>query len=205
MSKLSDLSTDLFGAIGVYDPEVLKTGVAIKRVVDFKISPIGSSKNYEFLKIPSGFVMTGVYIEELEKCASGNLTLKTVEDPTKTIGSAVTVGGSSLAKQMLDPQAAFDIYAHASSGATSDTKYTVPAQPIKFIGADMLCIKASAAMGEGKVAIVVHGYLMDGGSLNADALEVPYRNGQTAADAAANKSSGDLYLQKVAAHNPAAI
>ena len=60
-------------------------------------------------------------------------------------------------------------------------------------------------MATGKVAVVLHGYLMDGGSLNADALEVPYRNGQTAADAAANKSSGDLYLQKVAVHNPAAL
>lgn len=200
MAKLTDLSTDLFGAIGVYDPEVLKTGIAIKRVVDFKISPIGSSKNYEFLKIPSGFVMTGVYVEELEKCASGTLTLKTVEDPTKTIGSAVTVGSSALAKTLLDPVASVKAKDSAGTGTVD-----VPGGPLKFLAADMLCIKASAAMGEGKVAIVLHGYLMDGGSLNADALEVPYRNGQTAADAAANKSSGDLYLQKVAAHNPAAL
>lgn len=184
MAKLSDLSTELFGAIGVYDPEVLKTGIAIKRVVDFGISPIGNEKNYEFVKIPSGFVMTGVYLEELVKCSSGTLTLKTVEDPTKTIGAAVTVGGATLAKSMLDP-------VPGVSGAAPS--------PIKFIGADMLCIKASAAMSTGKVAIVVHGYLMDGGSLNADALEVPYRNGQSEADRAANKSSGDLYLQKVAA------
>lgn len=200
MAKLTDLSTDLFGAIGVYDPEVLKTGIAIKRVVDFKISPIGSSKNYEFLKIPSGFVMTGVYVEELEKCASGTLTLKTVEDPTKTIGAAVTVGSSALAKTLLDPVASVKAKDSAGTGTVD-----VPGGPLKFLAADMLCIKASAAMGEGKVAIVLHGYLMDGGSLNADELAVPYRNGQTAADAAANKSSGDLYLQKVAAHNPAAL
>mgnify|MGYP003308300948 CR=1 FL=1 len=106
MAKLSDLSTDLFGAIGVYDPEVLKTGIAIKRVVDFGISPIGNEKNYKFVKIPSGFVMTGVYLEELVKCSSGNLTLKTVEDPTKTIGAAVTVGGDSLAKTFMKPVAA---------------------------------------------------------------------------------------------------
>lgn len=199
MAKLSDLSTDLFGAIGVYDPEVLKTGIAIKRVVDFEISPIGSSKNYEFLKIPSGFVMTGVYVEELEKCASGTLTLKTVEDPTKTIGAAVTVGGDTLAKQMLDPVASVKAKDEAGTGTVA-----VPGAPLKFLAADMLCIKASAAMATGKVAVVLHGYLMDGGSLNADALEVPYRNGQTAGDYAKNKSSGDLYLQKVAAHNPAA-
>ena len=199
MAKLSDLSTELFGAIGVYDPEVLKTGIAIKRVVDFSISPIGASKNYEFLKIPSGFVMTGVYLEELVKCASGNLTLKTVEDPTKTIGAAVTVGGDTLAKTMLDPVASVKAKDEAGTGTVA-----VPGAPLKFLAADMLCIKASAAMVSGKVAIVLHGYLMDGGSLNADALAVPYRNGQTAADAAANKSSGDLYLQKVAAHNPAA-
>lgn len=199
MAKLTDLSTELFGAIGVYDPEVLKTGIAIKRVVDFGISPIGSSKNYEFLKIPSGFVMTGVYLEELVKCASGNLTLKTVEDPTKTIGSAVTVGGDTLAKTMLDPVASVNAKDEAGTGTVA-----VPGGPLKFLAADMLCIKASAAMASGKVAIVLHGYLMDGGSLNADALVVPYRNGQTDADYAANKSSGDLYLQKVAAHNPAA-
>lgn len=199
MAKLSDLSTELFGAIGVYDPEVLKTGIAIKRVVDFSISPIGASKNYEFLKIPSGFVMTGVYLEELVKCASGNLTLKTVEDPTKTIGAAVTVGGDTLAKTMLDPVASVKAKDEAGTGTVA-----VPGAPLKFLAADMLCIKASAAMASGKVAIVLHGYLMDGGSLNADALAVPYRNGQTASDAAANKSSGDLYLQKVAAHNPAA-
>lgn len=199
MAKLTDLSTELFGAIGVYDPEVLKTGIAIKRVVDFGISPIGSSKNYEFLKIPSGFVMTGVYLEELVKCASGNLTLKTVEDPTKTIGSAVTVGGDTLAKTMLDPVASVNAKDEAGTGTVA-----VPGGPLKFLAADMLCIKASAAMASGKVAIVLHGYLMDGGSLNADALAVPYRNGQTDADYAANKSSGDLYLQKVAAHNPAA-
>ena len=199
MAKLTDLSTELFGAIGVYDPEVLKTGIAIKRVVDFGISPIGSSKNYEFLKIPSGFVMTGVYLEELVKCASGNLTLKTVEDPTKTIGSAVTVGGDTLAKTMLDPVASVNAKDEDGTGTVA-----VPGGPLKFLAADMLCIKASAAMASGKVAIVLHGYLMDGGSLNADALAVPYRNGQTDADYAANKSSGDLYLQKVAAHNPAA-
>lgn len=194
MAKLSDLSTDLFGAIGVYDPEVLKTGIAIKRVVDFGISPVGNEKNYEFVKIPSGFVMTGVYLEELVKCSSGTLTLKTVEDPTKTIGAAVTVGSSTLAKTMLDPVAATNAKDTAGTGTV-----VVPGAALKFIGADMLCIKASAAMSTGKVAIVVHGYLMDGGSLNADALEVPYRNGQSAADRAANKSSGDLYLQKVAA------
>ena len=199
MAKLSDLSTELFGAIGVYDPEVLKTGIAIKRVVDFGISGIGNSKNYEFLKIPSGFVMTGVYFEEMldghaRKCNSGNLTLKTVEDPTKTIGSAVTVGGDTLAKTFLDPVAATNAKDTAGTGSV-----IVPGAPIKFLADDMLCIKASAAMSQGKVAIVVHGYLMDGGSLNADELAVPYREGQTAADFAANKSSGDLYLKKVAA------
>jgi len=199
MSALSDVKNTLFGAIGVQDPEILKTGIAIKRVVNFKQSPIVDDYNYQFLPVPAGFVMTGVYFKENAKCANGNITIKTEGDPTKTIGAAVTVGQTTLAEAFMRPVAAFDIYAHATSGAQSDTKYTVPAQPLEFKAADMLCLKASADMAAGEIEIVIHGYLMNGGSLNGDALATPYREGQTEADYAKNKSSGDLYLKKVAA------
>ena len=181
MAKLTDLNTDLFGAIGVTDPEVLKTGIAIRRSVNFKESPIVDDFNYEFLPIPAGFVMTSVYLKETEKCAAGNITLKTREDPTQTLGTTFAVGSSDLHEAFMSP----------SAGETNS--------PVAFLAGDMLCIKASADMAAGAVDIVIHGYLMDGGSLNANSLAVPYRQGQSDADFEANKSSGDLYLKKVAA------
>lgn len=180
MAKLTDLNTDLFGAIGVTDPEVLKTGIAIRRSVNFKESPIVDDFNYEFLPIPAGFVMTGVYLKETAKCDAGNITLKTREDPTKTLGSSFSVGSANLNEAFMSPDGENNV-------------------PVPFVAGDMLCIKASADMAAGAVDIVIHGYLMDGGSLNANALAVPYRQGQSDADFAANKSSGDLYLKKVAA------
>ena len=181
MAQLTALSTDLFGAIGVTDPEVLKTGIAIRRSVNFKESPIVDDFNYEFMPIPAGFVMTGVYLKETVKCNAGNITLKTREDPTKTIGTEFAVGSSALNEAFMSPSAV-------------ETNF-----PVAFLAGDMLCIKALTDMAAGAVDIVIHGYLMNGGSLNANALEVPYRQGQSEADFAENKSSGDLYLKKVAA------
>lgn len=199
MAALTNLDTTLFGAIGVQDPEVLKTGIAIKRVVNFGLSGIMDDYNYEFLPVPAGFVMTGVYFKENQKCDSGNITIKTKADPTKTIGSSVAVGGSALAESFMSPVAAEDIFVASASGGAVTTKKSIPAQPLVFLKPDMLCLKASADMQQGEVEIVINGYLMNGGSLNGDALAVPYRQGQSDADAADNKSSGDLYLKKVAA------
>ena len=181
MAALTDLSTDLFGGIGASNPAVFKTGIAIKRSVNFKESPIVDDYNYEFLPIPAGFVMTGVYVKETAACAAGTLTLKTKEDATKTIGEAFSVGASSLAEKFMLPVA-------ATAGAD-----------LQFVTGDMLCMKASADMTDGAVDIVIHGFLMNGGSLNANELAVPYREGQTEAQREGNVSGGDLYLKKVAA------
>lgn len=184
MAALTDLSTDLFGGIGASNPEVFKTGIAIKRSVNFKESPIMDDYNYEFLPIPAGFVMTGVYVKETAACAAGTLTLKTKEDATKTVGEAFSVGASSLAEKFMLPVA-------ATSTAAGDS--------IRFLAGDTLCMKASADMTDGAVDIVIHGFLMNGGSLNANELAVPYREGQTEAQREGNVSGGDLYLKKVAA------
>jgi hypothetical protein len=180
MAALTDTNTDLFGAIGVSNPEVFKTGIAIKRSVNFKESPILDDYNYEFLPIPAGFVMTGVYVKETAKCAAGTLTLKAKND-SATIGAAFSVGAATLAEVFNTPVA----------GDTAGDK--------TFLAGDMLCVKASADMGEGAVEVVIHGYLMNGGSLNANELAVPYRAGQTDAEREGNVSGGDLYLKKVAA------
>ncbi len=185
MAALTDVKNTLFGALGVEDPEVFKAGVAIKRGVNFAITNLAASTNYAFLPIPAGFVMTGVYVKETAKCTSGTVTLKTKEDATKVVGSSVTVGGSTLAEQFLYP------VAPSTADAAGD--------PIAFLAADTLCVVTSAAMSAGAIEVVVHGYLMNGGSLTPKALEVPYREGQSEADYDANKSSGDLHLKKIAA------
>ncbi len=183
MAALTDVSTDLFGAIGVSDPEVFKTGIAIKRSVNFAESPIVDDYNYEFLPIPAGFVMTGVYVKETAKCSSASITLKTKEDATKTVGEAFTVGATALAEKFMLPVT-----------ATS----TTAADSIRFLTGDTLCVKASADVAAGAVDIIVHGFLMNGGSLNANELAVPYREAQTEAQREGNVSGGDLYLKKVA-------
>lgn len=175
--------TDLFGAIGVCDPDVLKTGIAIKRSVNFGESPIEDTDNYEFLPIPAGFVMTGVYVKETAKCAAGTLTLKTKSD-SATIGAALSVGATALAEAFNAP-----VVATADTAAANKT----------FLAGDMLCVVASADMKQGAVDIIIHGFLMNGGSLNAKELTVPYRAGQTDTQKAGNVSGGDLYLKKVAA------
>lgn len=185
MAALTDLSTDLFGGIGASNPEVFKTGIAIKRSVNFKESPIADDYNYEFLPIPAGFVMTGVYVKETAKCASASVTLKTKEDATKTLGESFTVGADTLAEKFMLPVV-----------ATS----TTAGDSLRFLAGDTLCVKSSADVAEGALEIVVHGFLMDGGSLNANELAVPYREAQTEAQHEGNVSGGDLYLKKVAAN-----
>lgn len=201
MAALTDVKNDLFGAIGVQDPEIFKTGIAIKRVVNFRLTKLEASKNYAFLPVPAGFVMTGVYVKEMKDdgdignyCSAGTLTLKTKADPTKTLGAAVTVGSSTPAEKFLTPVAGTTAKDSSGSGTVS-----VPGGALAFVASDMICLVASAAMAMGAVEVIIHGYLMNGGSLNASALEVPYREGQSAADYDGNKSGGDLYLKKVAA------
>ena len=55
MAALTDVKNDLFGAIGVQDPEIFKTGIAIKRVVNFRLTKLEASKNYAFLPVPVSY------------------------------------------------------------------------------------------------------------------------------------------------------
>lgn len=194
MAALSNVVNTLFGSIGAQDPEILKPAVAFKRAVDFGLSNLDASKNYAFLPIPAGFVMTGVYFGETVKCTGGTLTLKTVNDPTKTVGAAFAVGASALKTAFVKPVAAVVAKDTAGTGTVN-----VPGGELTFDAADMLCIVPSAKMTDGAIEVVIHGYMMNGGSPSAAELSVPYREGQSAADYAGNKSGGDLYLQKVAA------
>lgn len=173
---MSALTTDktVFNANGVYDPEIYKTGVAIKRKIDFGLANVTGSTNYEYLPLPKGFRLKGLHVKEIEKCgASTTLTVKTASD-SATIGSAVNVGGGSLA----------DEYAEAvAAGGPKIVK-----------DGDMLCVVAGADLKEGVVEVTVIGDVYDGDSLNGFGIDVPYRSaGQTAG---ANASKGDIYLKR---------
>ena len=192
MAALTDVKNDLFGAVGVEDPQVFKSGVAIKRGVNFKISNVDKTTNYAFLPIPAGFVLTGVYVKENEKCTTGTLTLKT-KDGGATLGASVSVGGATLAEKFMTPVAGVTAKDSAGTGTVS-----VPGGSLAFVNADMACLVSSVKLVDGSVDVVLNGYLMNGGSLTPKALEIPYRTSQSEADYEANKSGGDLYLQKVA-------
>lgn len=173
---MAALTTDktVFGANGVYDPQIFKTGVAIKRKIDFGLANVTGSVNYEFLPLPERFVLKGIRINEIDKCgASTTLTVKTASD-SATIGSAANIGGDTLA----------DAYVKADS--TNGDKI-VP-------DGDMLCIVAGAALTAGVVEVTVLGDLYDGDTLNGFDLTVSYRSsGQTPGN---NASKGDIYLKR---------
>ena len=179
---MSALTTDttMLAADGVSDPKVGYPGlVAISKKVNFAQKNAAASTNYEFLDIPEGFVMTAAMVKEIEKCPSGTLTLKTKSD-SATIGSAVTVGSTNLAKEILAPAADVDITttktgdvsvstAKASWAGTDLMKLvtgvsgSVSAPGGKAYSAgDMLCIVASVAMAVGEVEVVIVGYFPDG-------------------------------------------
>ena len=183
------LTTDTtkFNVMGVSDPEIFKTGVAIRRRINFAKAGLTASTNYEFLPLPKGFVLKGVFVKELDKCSSGNITIKTKAGEA-TIGAAVTVGGSDLAATLMKPVAAVDIYVSATSGGAVTTRKAIPAQDLAFVDGDMLCLVASANMSAGEVEIVVYGDLFDGDAVNSLALAVPYRPSAAAEN---NVSNGD--------------
>lgn len=194
---MSALTTDktLFNANGVFDPEVFKTGVAIKRKIDFGLANATGSTNYEFLPLPKGFILKGLLVKELEKCsASTTATVKTASD-SATIGAAVSVGGSTLAKTFARPVAGGTFYGGASSGDTAaTTAIAVPGSDKVVADGDMLCLVTGAALTGGIVEITVIGDVYDGDTLNGFTLTVPYRSaGQITG---ANASKGDIYLNR---------
>lgn len=173
--------TSLFKAIGATDPEVIKSGIAIKRCFSFKMNNATADVNYEFLPLPKGFVLTGVYVNEKAKCTAGTVTFK-LKDSGDTIGAAVTVGGATLASTF--------VYPIAPAGA-------VPGGSKVYLAGEMLCFVGSVNMTDGEIEVVVHGFLVNGDTLNGYQLVEPYRESQSQAEYLANKSGGDLYLKKV--------
>lgn len=178
---MAELTTDktIFGANGAFDPEVFKTGVGVSRKIDFSLAPLnaasGATKNFEFLALPASFVITGLYVEELEACDAATITIKAKSD-SATIGSAVNVGGSTLLKSVQNITA-------------------------KVLAAgDVLCLcitggqSAATAIAKGLLKVNVVGYLPDGDAMANFAVSVPYRtSGQ---EAGANASKGDIYLKR---------
>ena len=86
-----------FGAGGISDPVLFHPGLdAIKRKVDFSAVNLSKDEAYALFGLPKAFVVTGIFVEETKKCsAAATLTLKA---GTTTLGEAVNVGGSTLAR-----------------------------------------------------------------------------------------------------------
>lgn len=182
---MSALTTDtkILGSNAAFDPKVAYPGlVSIAAKVNFAEAPldgngkrIAASTNYDFLEIPDGFVLQDVFFKECgfgmsgnERCPAGTITLKTKSD-SATIGAAVTVGGSDLAKSFLSP-------ASVSAKDTAGTGTVDVDQPRKFATGDMLCFVASVEMAAGGFEAVLVGYFPDGdGSRYTPVRSVPWR------------------------------
>ena len=125
--------TDIFGAVGVSDPSTFVPNIAFRREIDFsKID--GGCKNgeiYEFIPVPKGFVLTGIVIEEMEKCDGTSVAVKAKGD-SAAIGS-VNVGGNTKA-------------------------FSAVALTKAFSADDMLCIVMGADATEGKIGVAIVGY-----------------------------------------------
>lgn len=131
----------MFGAVGVSDPSEYMPQVAYRREIDFKKANLNAGVNYAFLPVSKGFVATGLLVEEIETVnkydneetkTANTITVK-VESDSATLGSAVTLSGT--------------------------TKAFTPAVVSKaFSAEDILCIVMAGDATEGKVGISVIGY-----------------------------------------------
>ena len=177
MAKLTT-NTGIFGARGVSDVEVFKPSVGVSRKIDLSLTPLtadkGATENYEFIALPKAFVMTGLYVEEVEPCSAAQITVKSLSDGA-TIGSAVTLGG--------------DTPVTSVQNITAKT----------FAEGDILCLcveggsDAALAVNRGVLKVNAIGYLPDGDSLANMKVNVPYRtSGQIAGE---NASKGDLRIR----------
>ena len=194
------LTTDntLFGARGVSDPESYVEPLrTIRRTFDFAKANVTGSTNYEFIWLPKGFLMTGIKVRELSKCsASSTVTFKTKADEA-TIGAAVNVGGATLADSwnMAVAPATFKAQDEAGTGTVT---ITVPGGFKAVLAGDMLCLVPGASFMDGEIEVTVFGVSTDGQSFARGLTPPPeYRNGQTDAQFAGNRSGGDLLNPQV--------
>lgn len=133
MSELNT-DTDIFGAVGVSDPSTFVPNIAFRREIDFSKIDGGCTNgvNHEFIPVPKGFVLTGVVIEEMEKCDGTSVAVKAKGD-SAAIGSAVNVGGNTKA-------------------------FSAVALTKAFSADDMLCIVMGSDATEGKIGVAIVGY-----------------------------------------------
>ena len=170
----------IFGAPGVSDPVMFNPGlVGITRKIDFSATNVTASTYHAFIAVPKGFVITGAFVQENKKCAAGNLSFKIADaaDSTndKAVGSAVTVGGTTLAR--------------SAQNATS---------PIVLNDGAIVSLTTSVAQSKGEVEVAIYGYTPWGDSLD-NVITPDYRTGQSADDEAKNRAGKDPFLDAQAA------
>ena len=141
--------TKLFYADGASDPKIGFKGVTFMREIDFGITNAEGAVNYEFIGLPQGFVALALGIEELDECPAGTVTAK-VKSDSAALGTAVTVGGADLAKNVQTVSKAFN-------------------------AGDMLCIVPSVKMDSGRIRVSVSGVMPNSDTRYSPELEQPYR------------------------------
>lgn len=131
-----ETNKDIFGAVGVSDPSTFVPNIAFRREIDFSKISVGvkASLNYEFIPVPNGFVMTGLVVDEMEKCdgEDNSITVKSRNDEN-SVASPVSVGGD-------------------------DKAFSVASTPRAFAADDMLCIVMAKDTKEGKIGVSIVGY-----------------------------------------------
>lgn len=180
---------------GVSDPKIAFPGlIALSKCINFKdvaVATSGSdsgkkikaSVNYDFIDIPEGFVLEQVLFKEKqykdgeEKCASGTITLKT-KSGEATIGSAVTVGGSTPAKEFLPAAGETKtdtVYVSTASAAWTASSgvqlVTKAGGSVVFASGETVCFVSSVDQTKGGFEVVLVGYMPD----SADSRLTPER------------------------------
>ena len=126
-------------------------------VIDAAANNLSSTAIDTDLKIPAGFVCTGVVIEEVETAgASANLTIK-AKTADITLGKVQAVGGSDLAKSF-----AGAVETAIKDASTVPVETTVPSAKF-FASDDVVTLATSAAVDSGVIRVGLVGFLAMGG------------------------------------------
>lgn len=175
----------VFGTKGTTCPATTYKMVDISRTVDFGVKNVvaaaSGGSNYALVAIPKGFLVSHIAVEQTALTAADlALTFKCDTDTTPVqLGGTFTLDDATLLRDCQD------------ADSTNKTATF-------FSDARTLCVcvpnatSSDVTVSQGAFAVHVFGYQTFGESLGDVASTTPaWAEGQSAADAAANKSGGD--------------
>jgi len=173
MSALTINSTASSGPTGVAAPAYSDPGasmplVKLCREIDFSKQSFAENKNYAFMPIPKGFLVTFIALDQLEPTnADVTVTFATKNDPTTAIGGDFALkdlSGETALCRSVQPATKSAAYAASSSAGSPTTAIAIPGTYLA--GADdTLCIKVpddvtGDAISAGKIRVALLGYMV---------------------------------------------